>query len=85
MLQTDMLAETVWLKIFEQKVNHAQAFATSMRDQNKISSISDIVTHRLSAYRWQKRVQNTEQLMNNNGPYSITTRNSDDNIAGTSS
>ena len=53
-LQADMLAKAESLKTLEQILSHAEAFETTMRDQNKISGISDIAGLRTSAYYRQK-------------------------------
>ena len=58
-LQADLLAKAGSLETLEQNVSHAQAFEMALRDQNKMSSISDIARLQMSAYRQQKRAQNT--------------------------
>ena len=58
-LQADLLAKAGSLETLEQNVSHAQAFEMALRDQNKMSGISDIARLQMSAYRRQKRAQNT--------------------------
>ena len=58
-LQADLLAKAGSLETLEQNVSHVQAFEMALRDQNKMSGISDIARLQMSAYRWQKRAQNT--------------------------
>ena len=58
-LQEDLLAKARSLETLEQNVSHAQPFEMALRDQNKMSGISDIARLQMSAYRWQKRAQNT--------------------------
>ena len=58
-LQADLLAKAGSLKTLEQNVSHAQAFEMAMRDQNKMSGISDIARLQMSTYRRQKQAQNT--------------------------
>ena len=58
-LQADLLAKAGSLETLEQNVSHAQAFEMALRDQNKMSSISDIARLQMSACRQQKRAQNT--------------------------
>ena len=57
-LQADLLAKARSLKTLEQNVNHTQAFEMALRDQNKMSGISDIARLQMSAYRRQKQAQN---------------------------
>ena len=56
-LQVDMLAKAGSLKTLEQNISHAEAFEMAMRDQNEISSVSDMAGLRMSAYRQQRRAQ----------------------------
>ena len=49
-IANDALAES--LKTLEQNISHAEAFEMAMRDQNEISSVSD-----MAAYRQQRRAQ----------------------------
>ena len=58
-LQADLLAKAGSLETLEQNVSHAQAFEMALRDQNKMSSVSDIARLQMSAYRQQRRAQNT--------------------------
>ena len=58
-LQADLLAKAGSLKTLQQNVSHIQAFEIALRDQNKMSGISDIARLQMSASRRQKRAQNT--------------------------
>ena len=67
-LQADMLAKTESLRTLEQNVNHAEAFEAAMRDQNKISGISDMAGFRMSAYRRHRKALNAPHPPNTRDP-----------------
>ena len=52
-----MLVKAGLLKTLEQNKSHAEAFEMAMRDQKEISSVSDMVGLRVSAYHQQKQAQ----------------------------
>ena len=56
-LQADMLAKAESLKTLEQNISHTEAFEMAMWNQNEISSVSDRVGLRVSAYCQQRWAQ----------------------------
>ena len=60
-LQADMLAKAGSLKNLEQNISHAEAFEMAMRDQNKVSCVSDIAGLQMSAYCRRMRAQDVAQ------------------------
>ena len=60
-LQADMLAKAGSLKALEQNISHAEAFKMAMRDQNEISSVSDMAGLQVSAYQQQRWAQGSAE------------------------
>ena len=55
-----MLVKAGLLKTLEQNISPTKAFEIAMQDQNEISGVSDIAGLQMSAYRQQRRAQDTK-------------------------